>query len=247
MSLEGKIAFVTGASRGIGQAIAKQLGASGALVVGTATTPAGAEKISAELVEQQVEGCGLCLDVTDQSTIEAAFIQIKQRYAAPTIVVNNAAITADNLLLRMKPDEWQSVIDTNLNAIYRITRVCLKDMIKARFGRVITIASVVASMGNPGQANYAAAKAGTIGFTKALAHEVCSRGVTANVVAPGLIETDMTRRLTDSQREALLASIPMARFGQPEEIAHAVNFLATPGAAYITGQVLHVNGGIYMA
>ena len=247
MILKGEIALVSGASRGIGKAIALELGRLGATVVGTATSAAGAESIGAYLEAAGIEGCGLELDVTDQDSVETAYATLTQRYAAPGLLVNNAGITRDNLLLRMKPEEWQSIIDTNLTSVYRLSKVCLRAMMKARKGRIINIASVVGATGNPGQANYAAAKAGMIGFAKSLAREVASRGITVNNVAPGFIDTDMTRALDDAQRASMLAQIPCGRLGQAEEVAAAVGFLASPAAAYITGETLHVNGGMYMA
>ncbi len=246
MQLQGEIAWVTGASRGIGKAIAIALGRAGAVVAGTATSERGAEAIEAYLREQGIEGCGLVLDVTDSSSVEQAHAAIEQRYGAPTILVNNAGITRDNLLMRMKPEDWQAIIDTNLTSVYRLSRICLRAMMKARKGRIINIASVVGLTGNPGQTNYAAAKAGVIGFSKSLAREVASRGITVNTVAPGFIDTDMTRALDEAQREALLEQIPCARLGKAEEVAAAVLYLASPQAAYVTGETLHVNGGMYM-
>ncbi|KPK37701.1 MAG: 3-ketoacyl-ACP reductase [Gammaproteobacteria bacterium SG8_47] len=246
MSLNGEVAFVSGASRGIGQAIALELGRLGATVVGTATSEKGAASISAYLAEQGVEGFGLAMDVTDMGSVETALSQVESQAAAPTILVNNAGITRDNLLMRMKDEEWDAILDTNLSSVYRLTKRCLRAMMKARKGRIVSIASVVGAMGNAGQTNYAAAKAGIIGFSKALAREVGSRGITVNVVAPGFIDTDMTRALPEDQRAALLNQIPLARLGQPEDIAAAVAFLASPAGAYITGSTLHVNGGMYM-
>ena len=246
-SLAGEVALVTGASRGIGRAIALSLGAQGATVVGTATTPEGAERIGAALREAGITGDGLVMNVTDQVSIDGALDAITASFGAPSILVNNAGITRDNLLLRMKDAEWDQIIDTNLTSVFRLSKACLRSMSKARKGRIINISSVVAMSGNAGQANYAAAKAGMIGFTKSLAREVGSRGVTVNCVAPGFIDTDMTRALNDQQRQALLASIPLARLGQPEEIASVVAFLASPAAAYITGETIQVNGGMYMA
>jgi 3-oxoacyl-[acyl-carrier protein] reductase len=246
MSLTGEVAFVSGASRGIGQAIALELGRQGATVVGTATSAKGAASISSYLAEQGVQGFGLAMDVTDMDSVETALAQVESDAAAPTILVNNAGITRDNLLMRMKDEEWDAILDTNLSSVYRLTKRCLRAMMKARKGRVVSIASVVGAMGNAGQTNYAAAKAGIIGFSKALAREVGSRGITVNVVAPGFIDTDMTRALPEEQRAALLGQIPLARLGQPGEIAAAVAFLASPAGAYITGSTLHVNGGMYM-
>jgi 3-oxoacyl-[acyl-carrier protein] reductase len=245
--LEGEIALVTGASRGIGQAIALALGAKGATVVGTATTAAGAERIGAALTAAGVRGKGLVLNVTDQASVDAALAAMTESFGAPGILVNNAGITRDNLLMRMKDAEWDQIIDTNLTSVYRLSKACLRAMTKARKGRIVNIASVVAMSGNIGQANYAAAKAGMIGFTKSLAREVGSRGVTVNCVAPGFIDTDMTRALNEQQRQALLATIPLGRLGQPDEIGAVVAFLASPAAAYITGETIQVNGGMYMA
>lgn len=247
MTLENEIAFVSGASRGIGMEIALELGRQGAIVVGTATSETGANNISNYLKENGIKGMGVAMNVTDQTSIAAALKQIEDTYGAPTILVNNAGITRDNLLMRMKDDEWDAIMNTNLTSVYRLSKACLRAMMKARKGRIISIASVVGVSGNPGQTNYAAAKAGVIGFSKSLAREVGSRGITVNVVAPGFIDTDMTRALPEAQRAALLAQIPLARLGQPEEIAKTVAFLASPGAAYITGETIHVNGGMYMA
>jgi len=246
-SLEGEIALVTGASRGIGQAIALALGNMGATVVGTATSDIGADAISAYFAEQGIKGQGMALNVTDADSISQVLSTVKEAFGAPGILINNAGITRDNLLMRMKEDEWQDIIDTNLTSVYRLSKACLRAMTKARKGRIISISSVVGASGNAGQTNYAAAKAGLIGFTKSLAREVGARGITVNAVAPGFIDTDMTRALPDAQREALLTGIPLNRLGQPEEIAAAVAFLASPGAAYISGETLHVNGGMYMA
>jgi 3-oxoacyl-[acyl-carrier protein] reductase len=246
MPHKGRVALVTGASRGIGQAIALSLGQEGATVIGTATTAEGADKITAAFEAAGIQGCGLSLNVALPESIEAVMGVIKERYGMPAILVNNAAITQDNLLLRMKEDEWDSVIETNLNSIYRLTKVCLRDMLKARWGRIISIGSVVGSTGNPGQVNYAAAKAGLIGFTKSLAQEVGSRDITVNAVSPGFIDTDMTRGLSEEQRNMLLSRIPMQRLGRVDEIAAAVMFFASQAAGYVTGQTLHVNGGMYM-
>jgi len=243
---KNRIALVTGASRGIGLAIALGLGRQGATVMGTATTAQGVENIGAEFEKAGISGGGIVLNVTDQESIDAALAAIKEKHGMPTILVNNAAVTRDNLLLRMKEDEWTDVIQTNLDSIFRLGKACLRDMIKARWGRIISISSVVGVTGNPGQVNYAAAKAGLIGFTKSLAQEVGSRDITVNVIAPGFIDTDMTRGLPDDQRAILLDKIPIRRLGQPEDIAHAVVFLASDAASYITGQTLHVNGGMYM-
>jgi 3-oxoacyl-[acyl-carrier protein] reductase len=246
MALKGQIALVTGASRGIGQAIALELGRQGAQVFGTATSSEGAEKISAVLKEKGVAGRGLALDVNSADSIAAVLAEIEKSGGAPTILVNNAGITRDNLLLRMSEEEWDAILDTNLKSVYRMSKACLRAMTKARGGRIISISSVVGAMGNAGQANYAAAKAGLVGFTKALAREVGSRNITVNAVAPGFIDTDMTRALPEAQREALLKQIPLGRLGQAEEVAAAVAFLASPQAGYITGTTLHVNGGMYM-
>jgi 3-oxoacyl-[acyl-carrier protein] reductase len=245
--LEGKIVLVTGASRGIGKAIADMLGAQGATVIGTATSDAGAAAISQRFAEQGVQGEGMCLDVADDESVEQVVKAIADKYGAVTVLVNNAGITRDNLLMRMKPEDWNSVVDTNLTSVYRVAKACLRAMMKARTGRIINIASVVGASGNAGQTNYAAAKAGMFGFTKSLAQEVGSRGITVNAVAPGFIDTDMTRELPEQQREALLAAIPLARLGQPEEIASVVAFLASDAAAYVTGETIHVNGGMYMS
>lgn len=246
MELEGRIALVTGASRGIGRAIALELGRQGATVIGTATSDKGAEAISAALADADVRGAGRVLDVTEPTSIEDLVKAAAVEFGPVTILANNAGITRDNLLMRMKDAEWTNVVETNLTAIFRLSRACLRGMMKARDGRIINIASVVGATGNPGQANYAAAKAGIGGFARSLAHEVGSRGITVNTVAPGFIDTDMTRALPQDQREALLGRIAAGRFGDPEEIAHACAFLASPRAAYITGQTLHVNGGMYM-
>ncbi|RMG36487.1 MAG: 3-oxoacyl-ACP reductase FabG [Gammaproteobacteria bacterium] len=244
---DDRIALVTGASRGIGRAIALRLGGEGMTVIGTATTEGGAEAISNMLAEAGIKGRGMCLDVSDDASVDAVIKEIGAAFGAVTVLVNNAGITRDNLLMRMKPEEWQAVIDTNLSSLYRVCKACLRPMMKAKGGRIINIASVVGVSGNAGQTNYAAAKAGMIGFTKSLAQEIGSRGITVNAVAPGFIDTDMTRELPEAQREALLSSIPLGRLGQPEEIAAAVAFLASEGAAYVTGETIHVNGGMYMA
>src|SRR6218665_3021913 len=246
MSIEGKIALVTGASRGIGKAIALELARRGAVVVGTATTEAGAEAITAYLKEAGNAGRGFALNVAEATSIESTLAAINSEIGAPLILVNNAGITKDNLMLRMKDDEWDGVINTNLTSIYRMSKACLKGMTKERWGRIISISSVVGSMGNAGQANYAAAKAGLEGFSRALAREIGSRNITVNAVAPGFIATDMTHVLPEEQKEKLLASIPAGRLGQPEEIAAAVGFLASAEASYVTGVTLHVNGGMYM-
>jgi 3-oxoacyl-[acyl-carrier protein] reductase len=246
MSLNGEIALVTGASRGIGLAIALALGRQGAVVVGTATSAAGADSIGKALAENKVAGRGAVLNVTDPASIETLLKDMDAHGGMPTILVNNAGITRDNLLLRMSEDEWDSILDTNLKSVYRLSKAVLRSMTKARKGRIISISSVVGAMGNAGQANYAAAKAGIMGFTKALAREVGSRQITVNAVAPGFIDTDMTRALSPEQRDALTRQIPLGRLGNPEDIAAAVAFLASPAAAYITGLTLHVNGGMYM-
>ncbi|MGR5177012.1 3-oxoacyl-ACP reductase FabG [Vibrio parahaemolyticus] len=243
MNLEGKIALVTGASRGIGRSIAELLVERGATVIGTATSDNGAAAISEYLGEN---GKGLALNVTDTDSIEAVLKQINEEFGAIDILVNNAGITRDNLLMRMKDDEWTDIMDTNLTSIFRLSKAVLRGMMKKRHGRIINVGSVVGTMGNAGQTNYAAAKAGVIGFTKSMAREVASRGVTVNTVAPGFIETDMTKALNDEQRAATLANVPAGRLGDPREIASAVAFLASPEAAYITGETLHVNGGMYM-
>jgi 3-oxoacyl-[acyl-carrier protein] reductase len=242
--LNGEIALVTGASRGIGAAIAERLGRDGARVIGTATTAEGASRITESLAGRG--GRGVVLDVTNQESIDAVIADIEAKEGAIGILCNNAGITRDTLLLRMKQDDWDSVLQTNLASVFRLSKAVLRGMMKARRGRIISIASVVGLTGNPGQANYAAAKAGMIGFTKSLAREVGSRGITANVVAPGFIDTDMTRALNESQRESVNAQIPLTRLGQPADIAAAVAFLASSDAAYITGETLHVNGGMYM-
>ncbi|MEX6202404.1 3-oxoacyl-ACP reductase FabG [Providencia hangzhouensis] len=243
MSFEGKIALVTGASRGIGKAIALTLIARGATVIGTATSEKGAEAITAYL---DGRGKGLALNVTDAASIEETLTKIREEFGEIDILINNAGSTSDNLLMRMKEDEWQDIIDTNLSSVYRLSKSVLRAMMKKRCGRIISIASVVGVMGNAGQTNYAAAKAGLIGFSKSLAREVASRGITVNVVAPGFIETDMTKALTDEQRAGILSQVPADRLGDAQEIASAVAFLASDEAAYITGETLHVNGGMYM-
>ena len=243
--LDGEIALVTGASRGIGKAIAEKLAADGATVIGTATTDNGADAISGYL--QASGGKGMCLNVTDNESVDAVIKQITDEFGAVSILVNNAGITKDNLLLMMKQEQWDDVINTNLTSVYRLSKSVIRSMMKARKGRIINIASVVGSTGNPGQTNYSATKAGMLGFTKALAREIGSRNITVNAVAPGFIDTDMTRELGDEQRDALIGQIPLNRLGDPADIANAVAFLASPGAAYITGETLHVNGGMFMA
>jgi 3-oxoacyl-[acyl-carrier protein] reductase len=245
--LEGEIALVTGASRGIGRATALALARVGAAVAGTATTEAGAEAIGAAMAAEGLKGIGLTLDVSEQVSVDAAVARVTESLGAPSILVNNAGITRDNLLMRMKDTDWQGIIDTDLTSVYRMSKACLRAMTKARKGRIINVSSVVAVSGNPGQTNYAAAKAGMIGFTKSLAREVGSRGITANCVAPGFIDTDMTSSLDEAQRRQLLAGIPLGRLGAADEVAAAVTFLASPAAAYITGETLHVNGGMLMA
>ncbi len=244
--LDNEIALVTGASRGIGAAIADTLGTNGAVVIGTATSEAGAEAISKRLQDAGIKGEGMMLDVSDSASVESVMAAIADKYGAPSILVNNAGITRDNLLMRMKEEEWDSIIQTNLSSIYRVSKACLRSMMKARKGRIINIGSVVGASGNAGQTNYAAAKAGMVGFSKSLAREVGSRGITVNTVAPGFIDTDMTRELPEEQRNALLGNIPLGRLGDAQEIAQAVLFLASEGAAYITGETLHVNGGMFM-
>lgn len=241
----GKVALVTGASRGIGRAIADALAADGHTVIGTATSEHGAEQISERL--KASGGAGLRLDVASSENVTTVLGEIGERYAAPLILINNAGITRDNLLLRMKDDEWEDVIDTNLNALYRMSKAVLRGMTKARWGRIVNITSVVGAMGNAGQSNYAATKAGAEGFSRALARELGSRNVTVNSVAPGFIDTDMTRELNHEQRELMLAQIPLARLGQPEEIAALVAFLCSEHAGYITGETININGGMYMA
>lgn len=245
-TLENEIALVTGASRGIGRAIAMQLGKAGATVIGTATTDNGAAAIDQAFKDAGIQGAGLALDVTKPEQIEQVLKTITERFGEPTILVNNAGITRDNLLMRMKDEEWEAIIDTNLTAVYRLSKACIRSMMKARRGRIINIASVVGAMGNAGQANYAAAKAGLFGFTKSLARELGSRGITVNAVAPGFIDTDMTRELPEANRQALMQQIPLGRLGAADDIAAAVVFLASPAGGYITGETLHVNGGMYM-
>lgn len=242
-SLEGEIALVTGASRGIGAAIAQALANAGARVIGTATSQGGADGISAALGDR---GRGLVLNTTDDESVAAAVKDVQDTEGAPTILVNNAGITRDNLLMRMKQEEWDDVISTNLTGMYRMSKACLRGMMKAKKGRIINIASVIAVLGNAGQANYAASKAGMIGFSKSMAQEIGSRGITVNVVAPGFIDTDMTKDLPEANRDAMLAQIPLGRLGEGDDIANAVLFLASPAGAYITGETLHVNGGMAM-
>lgn len=247
MSLEGRTALVTGASRGIGKAIACELGGRGATVIGTATSASGADNISAYLKEAGIEGSGMSLNVASSESVTEMLEAIQAHFDSPLILVNNAGITRDNLLMRMKEDEWGDVIETNINSLYRLCRASLKAMTRARWGRIINISSVVASSGNPGQTNYAASKAAIEGFSRSLAREVGSRGITVNSIAPGFIDTDMTRALNEKQIETLLAQIPLARFGKPEEIAAVAGFLASEAGGYISGETLHVNGGMYMS
>ena len=247
INLEGQITLVTGASRGIGRAIAESLGKAGATVIGTATSETGADAISGYFAKSKITGTGKVLDVTDTDSIDSLIKDINNDFGAITILVNNAGITRDNLMLRMKEEEWNDIISTNLTSVYRLSKACLKGMMKARKGRIISISSVVGATGNAGQANYAAAKAGVVGFTKSLAQEIGSRGITVNVVAPGLIDTDMTRELSDEQKANLLNNIPLGKLGQSEDIANAVLFLASDMASYISGETLHVNGGMYMS
>lgn len=245
--LAEEVALITGATRGIGAAIADAIGAQGAWVIGTGTSTQGAEAITARFQQRGICGQGVMLDVTNAQALDALFTRLQPEARLPTILVNNAGITRDNLLLRMKNEEWEAVLATNLTGVFRLSRSCAKHMMKARRGRIINIASVVAASGNAGQTNYCAAKAGVVGFTKALARELGSRGITVNSVAPGFIDTDMTQDLSQAQRDALLSQIPLTRLGRSEEVAAAVLFLVSPGAAYITGETLHVNGGMYMA
>jgi len=247
ISLDGKIALVTGASRGIGKAILTTLASLGAQVIGTEINQEGAEALNNFLAEKGFKGCSKVLDVTEHDAITKVVNEVKEEFGVIQILVNNAGITQDNLMLRMKPEQWQSVIDVNLNAVFYMTQACLRDMLKAHWGRIINISSVVGAMGNPGQVNYCASKAGILGFTKALAKEVAVRNVTVNAVAPGFINTVMTQKLNDSQREAILQMVPMNRIGDPEEVANAVAFFASPAASYITGQTLHINGGMFAA
>lgn len=247
MTIKDKVALVSGASRGIGAAIADQLGAAGAIVIGTATSEAGAERISARLQEQGLAGAGMVLDVTSADSVAEVLAQIKAQFGEPAIVVNNAGITQDNLLMRMSDAEWSQVIDTNLSSVFRLSKAVLRGMMKARWGRIINISSVVGAMGNPGQTNYAASKAGMAGFARSLAAEVGSRGITVNTVAPGFIDTDMTQALAEDQRKVLQEKIPLGRLGRPEEIAAVVVFLASEAGSYVSGETIHVNGGMYMA
>ena len=244
--LENQVALITGASRGIGNAIALALGGAGAHIIGTATSAEGAVRVTETLASHACKGRGTVLDAADPASIDALIAQLEQAGELPTILVNNAAITRDTLLLRMKPEDWDAVIATNLTAVYRLCRACVRHMMKERRGRIVNLTSVVGLTGNPGQANYAAAKAGILGFSKSLARELGSRGITVNAVAPGFIDTDMTRALSEEQRAALLRQIPAGRLGTAAEVAAAVLFLVSPQSAYITGETLHVNGGMYM-
>jgi 3-oxoacyl-[acyl-carrier protein] reductase len=244
--LENNVALITGASRGIGHAIALALGAAGARIIGTATSAGGAEKLTADLASHGCRGRGMVLDASSPASIDALVSELENAEDLPTILVNNAAITRDMLLLRMKPEDWDAVIATNLTAVFRLTKACLRRMMKERHGRIVNLTSIVGVTGNAGQANYAAAKAGLLGFTKSVAIELASRGITVNAVAPGFIDTDMTRALNEQQRTTLMQQIPMGRLGTPADIAAAVLFLVSPQASYITGETLHVNGGMYM-
>ena len=246
MNLNEKVALVTGATRGIGAAIAEALGKAGATVVGTATSEAGAASISQRFAENNINGTGMVLNVTDAESVTGVIKSITEQFAAPTILVNNAGITKDNILMRMKDDEWMDVMDTNLTSVFRLAKGCVRPMTKARWGRIINISSVVGAMGNAGQSNYSASKAGVGGFTRALAKELGSRNITVNTVAPGFIDTDMTKDLPEASKESMLTQIPLARLGAPEEIAAVVCFLAGDAAGYITGETIHVNGGLYM-
>lgn len=247
INLDGQVTLVTGASRGIGRSIAESLGKAGAVVIGTATSEKGAEAITANFKEAGVNGVGKMLNVTDLESIESVLKDITTEFGAITILVNNAGITRDNLMLRMKEEEWSDILSTNLTSVYRLSKACLKGMMKARHGRIISISSVVGATGNAGQANYAAAKAGVVGFSKSLAQEIGSRGITVNVVAPGFIDTDMTRELPEEQRKNLMSNIPLGKLGESEDIANAVLFLASDMGSYISGETLHVNGGMYMS
>ena len=246
MNDDAGVALVTGASRGIGRAIALELGKQAMTVIGTATSDAGADAISAYLQEAGISGTGMRADVGNDESVTVLVSEIAEQFAMPTVLINNAGVTRDNLLMRMKAEEWDTVINTNLSSMYRLCKACVKGMTKARTGRIVNISSVVGSSGNAGQSNYAASKAGIEGFTRSLAKEIGSRGITVNAVAPGFIDTDMTRDLPEQQSEALLAQIPLGRLGQPEEIAAVVGFLASSEGGYITGETLHVNGGMYM-
>lgn len=246
MNQEKRVALITGASRGIGAAIATALGEQGLVVIGTATSEKGAQAIGERFAEQGIEGTGMALDVTDPGSVQTVLGDIQKAYGAPTILINNAGITRDNLLMRMTDEQWQEVIQTNLSAIFRVSKAVLRGMMKARWGRIVNISSVVGSMGNAGQSNYAAAKAGVAGFARSLAAEVGSRGITVNTVAPGFIDTDMTRSLPEDYKADLISRIPLGRLGEPEEIAAVVAFLASDAGGYVTGETLQVNGGMYM-
>ena len=246
MTLGGKIALVTGASRGIGQAIAFELGRCGAVVIGTSTSTAGADAIGQQLATAGIKGAGSALNVNDPQQVDSVVQDVQNRFGDIAILVNNAGITRDNLLVRMKDEEWDDIMATDLKSVYRLSKLVLRSMMKARYGRIINITSVVGVTGNAGQTNYAAAKAGIIGFSKSLAREVGSRNITVNCIAPGFIDTDMTRALSEQQRDALIAQIPLGRLGRPEDVAAAAAFLASPAADYVTGCTLHVNGGMYM-
>jgi 3-oxoacyl-[acyl-carrier protein] reductase len=247
MTDQPKVALVTGASRGIGKAIAQALAVAGYTVIGTATSDNGAQQITDYLQASGNPGCGMTLDVGDEASVISVIKAIGERYCAPLVLVNNAGITRDNILMRMKPEEWDDVINTNLSALYRVSKACLRGMTKARWGRIVNITSVVGSMGNMGQSNYAATKAGAEGFSRALARELGSRSVTVNCVAPGFIDTDMTRELSEEQKQLMLGQIPLGRLGSPDEIAALVAFLCSDAAAYITGETVHINGGMHMA
>jgi 3-oxoacyl-[acyl-carrier protein] reductase len=242
-----KVALVTGASRGIGRAIAEALAGDGFAVIGTATSSAGAEQITARFVEKNFVGQGMVLNVNDAASISLILKEVEENFGAPTVLVNNAGITKDNILLRMKEDEWSDVVNTNLNAVFRLSKACVRAMTKAKWGRIVNISSVVGSMGNSGQSNYSATKAGVEGFSRALAKELGSRNITVNTVAPGFIDTDMTKNLPEASKDAMLSQIPLARLGEPSEIADVVSFLVSDSAGYITGETIHVNGGMYMA
>lgn len=247
MSYEGKVALVTGASRGIGRAVAKILASKGATVVGTSTTEEGASSISHYFAKWGLEGDGIVMDVADSLSVQEGIKQIQTAYGTPLILVNNAGITSDNLLMRMKEEEWLDVVNTNLNSVYRTTKAVLRGMTKEKWGRVVNISSVVSSMGNPGQVNYAASKAGMEGFSRSIAKEVASRGITINCVAPGFIDTDMTKQLSDDQRSSMTSAIPAKRLGYVEEVASLVNFLVSDEAGYINGETININGGMYMS
>lgn len=246
MNIDGLVCLVTGASRGLGAAIADQLGEMGGIVIGTATSAAGAEAITARMQEKGGKGAGMVLNVTDDESVASVMSEINSQFGAVAVLVNNAGIAKDTLLMRMKDEDWDTVLDTNLKSAFRMSKACLRGMLKSRFGRIINISSIVGVTGNAGQANYAASKAGLIGFSRSLAQEIAARNVTVNVVAPGFIESDMTNELDEKQKEALMRNIPMARLGKPEDIAGAVAFLVSPYASYVTGTVIHVNGGMFM-